>query len=90
MLHLGGADADDAVQHALTQAALGKRPPGMPLGTFLRITLKRHAWNLRKLAGRRRAREGAAAGDPTVMPVDDPATQPLRPSPATHSACAYA
>lgn len=71
MLHLGGADADDAVQHALTQAALGKRPPGMPIWTFLRTSLKRHAWNLHKLAGRRRAREAAAAGTEAVMPVDD-------------------
>jgi len=60
-LHLGAADADDAVQHALTQAALGKRPADMPLATFLRATLRYHAFNLVKLARRRRRREAAVA-----------------------------
>jgi RNA polymerase sigma factor (sigma-70 family) len=65
-LHLGAADADDAVQHALTQAALGKRPPDMPLLTFLRAALRYHAFNLVKLARRRRVREAAAAKSEAV------------------------
>ncbi len=71
LLHLGGADADDAVQHALTQVALGKRPKGMPLWTFLRTACKHHAFNLRKMANRRRTREAAAVGERTAMPVDE-------------------
>ncbi|HZN38496.1 MAG TPA: sigma-70 family RNA polymerase sigma factor [Planctomycetota bacterium] len=65
-LHLGAADADDAVQHALTQAALGKRPVDMPLATFLRATLRYHAFNLVKLARRRRRREAAVARNEPV------------------------
>jgi len=55
------ADSDDAVQHALAQAALGRRRPGTPLWPFLRTVLRRHASNLRKLAARRRAHEQRAA-----------------------------
>jgi RNA polymerase sigma factor (sigma-70 family) len=71
MLHLGAADADDAVQHALTQVALGKRPPGMSLWAFLRTALRHHAWNVRKLARRRRTREAACARDEAQLPVDE-------------------
>ncbi|MEQ1633899.1 MAG: sigma-70 family RNA polymerase sigma factor [Planctomycetota bacterium] len=51
------ADADDAVQHAMTQAAMGRRRQGTPLWPFLVTALRRHASNLRKFAARRRAHE---------------------------------
>lgn len=67
------ADADDAVQHALTQAALGRRPRGAPMVAFLRTTLRNHLANLRKLAQRRRRHEGerAATAPQHAMPVDE-------------------
>jgi len=73
------ADVDDAVQHALTQAALGRRRAGTPLLPFLRTVLRRHASNLRKLARRRRSHEAdvAARPDPPT-PEDFVAREQLR------------
>src|SRR5262245_52786760 len=65
------AAADEATQHALLQAAAGRRASGTGLWPFLVTTLRHHAANLRKLAVRRARHERAASSTATTTPVDE-------------------